>query len=92
MWEYYDFIFKRKSIHLSRDIGSITSDEVKSGRRGIMPANKVTYYNRIDIGIFLCFLEICLSHDNVKFERTLYADSCDDSEKVLNAVYHIACA
>lgn len=31
----------------------------KEGKRGIMPADKVSYYNRIDIGIFMCFLDIC---------------------------------
>lgn len=28
----------------------------KEGKRGMMPINKVTYYNRIDIGIFLFIL------------------------------------
>ena len=31
----------------------------KSGKRGIMPKDMVIYYNQIDIGIFLCFLELC---------------------------------
>ena len=30
----------------------------KPGKRGIMPADKVAYYNRIDIGIFLLFLRM----------------------------------
>ena len=30
----------------------------KQGKRGIMPVDKVSYYNQIDIGIFLCFLEL----------------------------------
>ena len=63
----------------------------KAGKRGIMPAGKVSYYNRIDIGIFLCFLEVCLCHGSVKFERTLYADTGGDEEKALNAVYRIQC-
>ena len=32
----------------------------KVGKRGIMPKDRVIYYNQIDIGIFLCFLELCL--------------------------------
>ena len=28
----------------------------KPGKRGIMPADKVSFYNRIDIGIFICFI------------------------------------
>ena len=31
----------------------------KEGKRGIMPKDMVIYYNQIDIGIFLCFLELC---------------------------------
>lgn len=62
----------------------------KPGKRGIMPAVKVAYYNRIDIGIFLYFLELCLKHEKIEFERTLYEDmSGDDVEKTLTAVYTI---
>ena len=62
----------------------------KPGKRGIMPAVKGAYYNRIDIGIFLYFLELCLKHEKIKFERTLYEDmSGDDVEKTLTAVYTI---
>lgn len=60
----------------------------KAGKRGMMPADKVTYYNRIDIGIFLLFLELCFQHENVKYERTVFADTTDDSvEKTLVATY-----
>jgi len=62
----------------------------KPGKRGIMPAVKVAYYNRIDIGIFLYFLELCLKHEKIEFERTLYNDlSNDDIEKTLTAIYAI---
>ena len=62
----------------------------KPGKRGIMPAAKVAYYNRIDIGIFLYFLELCLKHEKIEFERTLYNDlSNDDIEKTLTAIYAI---
>lgn len=62
----------------------------EAGRRGIMPKNKVTYYNRIDIGIFLLFLEACLQQKNIAFERTLYDDFSDDeAEKAAAAVYDI---
>ncbi|MGN0153831.1 MAG: nitroreductase family protein [Lachnospiraceae bacterium] len=62
----------------------------KPGKRGIMPVDKVTFYNRIDIGIFLCFLDICLAHDGQLFDRKLYIDNADDdTEKVLVAEYVI---
>ncbi|MBQ4155305.1 MAG: nitroreductase [Clostridia bacterium] len=60
----------------------------KPGKRGIMPANLVRYYNKIDSGIFLYMLETCLEHENFKFERELFADNTDDSvEKTLIAKY-----
>lgn len=62
----------------------------KPGKRGIMPAAKVAYYNRIDIGIFLYFLELCLKHEKIEYERTLYNDLSDnDVENTLTAVYTI---
>lgn len=60
------------------------------GKRGIMPLNMVTYYNRIDIGIFLCFLELCLQHEGLTWTRTLYSDSADkDEENNLMARYQL---
>ena len=53
----------------------------KPGKRGIMPADKVRYYNKIDMGIFLFMLEICLTHENYKYDRTLFEDTSDDSIK-----------
>ena len=60
----------------------------KSGKRGIMPADKVLFYNRIDIGIFLFILETCLSHNNYDFDATQYfEDTQDSAEKTLVARY-----
>lgn len=60
----------------------------KPGKRGIMPILMVKYYNRIDIGIFLLMLEVCLSHEGKAFERKLLEDTVgDDVEKILVAEY-----
>ena len=60
----------------------------KPGKRGIMPADKVRYYNKIDIGIFLFMLETCLKYENYTFEKILFNDNSDDSiEKTLVAKY-----
>ena len=60
----------------------------KPGKRGIMPADKVAYYNRIDIGIFLCFLELCLMEKGMDFNRELFPDTAQDNiEEVLIAKY-----
>lgn len=62
----------------------------KPGKRGIMPAEKVRYYNKIDIGIFLLFLEVCLKHENYSYEKVFYEDTTDDSvEQTLIAKYLI---
>ena len=59
----------------------------KPGKSGIMPSNKVSYYNRIDMGIFLCFLEICFEHNKIEFDKKLYSDDGSDNELTLNAEY-----
>ena len=59
----------------------------KEGKRGIMPIEMVQYYNRIDIGIFLCFLELCLNHRGIEYERELFADNGGEETTVLNAIY-----
>lgn len=61
----------------------------KEGKRGIMPRDKVIYYNQIDIGIFLCFLELCLDKNGVKSDRILYVEENADDEKNLVAEYKL---
>ena len=61
----------------------------KPGKRGIMPADKVSFYNRIDIGIFICFMDICLGHSGIDFDKILYPDTGEDKEFVLNAKYRL---
>ena len=61
----------------------------KPGKRGIMPIDMVKYYNQIDIGIFLCFLELCLNKNNIKYERTLYVEENVDNEKNVTVTYKI---
>lgn len=57
------------------------------GKRGIMPQDKVTYYNRIDIGIMLLFIDMCLAHEGYSFRRELLIDFTLEEDKVLNARY-----
>ena len=61
----------------------------KEGKRGIMPKDKITYYNQIDIGIFLCFLELCLKNNNIEYKRELYIEEDISKETNLNAKYMI---
>ena len=63
----------------------------KPGKRGIMPAEKVRFYNKIDMGIYLFMLEICLENEGYKFDRFIYEDNtCDEIEKTLIAKYVIS--
>ena len=61
----------------------------KPGKRGIMPVDKVSFYNRIDIGIFIFFMDICLEQCGIGFEKKIYPDDGEDKEFVLNAVYRL---
>ena len=54
-----------------------------------MPKDKVIYHNQIEIGIFLCFLELCLNKNNLIFDRQLFVEKNLESEKSLIAKYLI---
>jgi hypothetical protein len=55
----------------------------------IMPQAKRPYYNSIDMGIFLCFLEIVLHKNSYKFERELFDIYNEDEEEIKIAEYRI---
>jgi len=61
----------------------------KQGKRGIMPKDMVMYYNQIDIGIFACFLELCLEHNNIAFERKVFKEQDHEGEYNLLATYNL---
>ena len=61
----------------------------KEGKRGIMPKDRVIYYNQIDIGIFLCFLELCFDKNNISYNRKLYVEENHENENNLAACYKI---
>ena len=63
----------------------------KPGKRGIMPADQVRFYNKIDIGIFIFFLETCLKHNGYKFTDKQYTEhAANDEERILAAKYTIS--
>ena len=61
----------------------------KEGKRGIMPKNMVIYYNQIDIGIFLCFLELCLDKNKIKWVRETFPEENHENEYNLLASYKL---
>ena len=61
----------------------------KEGKRGIMPRDMIIYYNQIDIGIFLCFLELCFNKNNIKYQRRLFVEEDINNEYNLTAEYKL---
>ena len=61
----------------------------KQGRSGIMPADKVSFYNRIDMGIFLCFLDLCLQHCGMEYTVERYKDDDTEAKKTKVAAYKL---
>ena len=62
----------------------------KAGKRGIMPVNKVMFYNKIDIGIFLLMVEVCLEEKAISYQRQLLSDTNDSEiERSLIAIYKL---
>ncbi|MBP9986572.1 MAG: hypothetical protein KBT44_01425 [Bacteroidales bacterium] len=47
----------------------------------------VAYYNRIDMGIYLCILEVCLQKNGITFSRELFPDAGGEDEFTKVAVY-----
>ena len=59
----------------------------KSSRRGIMPKGAVKFYNQIDIGIFIYFLDLCFAKNMIKYNKLLFVEENPDNLINLNAVY-----
>lgn len=59
-----------------------------SAGKGIMPLMKQEYYALMDLGIFLCFLELCLTEGSVCFERSLCMDERHDSSSYRLHIAH----
>jgi len=53
------------------------------GSRGIMPVSQVSYYNRIDMGIFFLFLTLCLREKNLAFDCKLLSDASEGQENLI---------
>ena len=69
--------------------GSLTVFRHKPNRRiGIMSIVNAEYFNPIDMGIYLCILEICLAENGVKTQRTLFTDTAD-AEYIKLAEYRL---
>ena len=59
----------------------------KEGKRGIMPKDAVMYFNQIDIGIFLYFIELCLEKNEIEYCRDIFVEEDHENEMNLTARY-----
>ncbi len=71
----------------SGDDGLTIYRKRKPGKVGIMPIAMVPYFNKIDMGIYLLILEVCLHHAGIDYDRTLFVDGEDVKLTTLNAEY-----
>ncbi len=58
---------------------------LKPGKVGLMTPKIARYFNRIDMGIYLCILELCMKHRGIKSSLLLHADDGGVAEKTLAA-------
>ena len=61
----------------------------KNGRTGLMPAAAASYFNRIDLGVYLCILELCMEQGKIGYDRALFTDNGGDQEMTLCAKYKL---
>lgn len=59
------------------------------GKHGIMPARLVNYFNRIDIGIFIYFMDLCLTYNGTAYDRKNFIDDGGNDEMTLVARYSL---
>jgi len=57
--------------------------------KSFIPASKLPYYNSIDIGISLCFLETALLYKGLDYTRQLSEENDSDSELIEIATYSL---
>jgi hypothetical protein len=57
--------------------------------KSFIPASKLPYYNSIDMGICLCFLEIAMIQKGYEFDRTLITEENSHLEFLEIATYNI---
>ncbi len=58
---------------------------LKPGKIGLMTPKIARYMNRIDMGIYLSILELCLKHQGAAYTLQLHPDEGSDAEKTLFA-------
>lgn len=74
---------------IKEKFGNLEVSRYNQSASGDFSRRVYNYFNHIDIGIMLCFLEIVLNHEEIEFDRKVF-DDCDRlSIEVVNAKYQI---
>lgn len=60
----------------------------KREKVGVIPVEKIEYFNKVDMGIFMFFLEVAIEHFGMEFERELVYKKLSE-EEVETAKYKI---
>ena len=68
--------------------GNILRVYREKGKTPLLSNILFKHWNKVDIGIFLAFLEIALESEGYTFERTLHPDT-DNTKSVLTATYTV---
>ena len=68
--------------------GNLLNVYREKGKTPVLSGVLFKHWNKVDIGIFLCFLEVALESEGYSFTRELHPDT-DDKKKVLTATYTI---
>ena len=55
----------------------------KSMRMAKLKWDSISFFQRMDVGIFIFFIEMCLKHEKKDFTRTLYIDKGEDLKELL---------
>ena len=61
----------------------------EKGKTPVLSNVLFKHWNKVDIGIFLCFLEVALESEGYAFERQLHTDT-DSKKSVLTATYTLS--
>lgn len=61
----------------------------KPSIKNVINAVLASHYNCLDMGIFLCFMEICLQHKEIKYERELFIDQKINNKNNIVAKYKL---
>ena len=61
----------------------------EKGKTPVLSSVLFKHWNKVDVGIFLCFLDVALESEGYAFTRQLHTDT-DEQKKVLTATYTIS--